>query len=1649
MILPPAPDAPAAGARRFPRPAAHREPARTAHRAVLRGLWYAGLWLLAAAAGPAARAQTDAFDPAWYHPDRPYLKVGVVEDGVYRLTGQDLAAAGLSLAGIDPATFRLFENGREVPLHYEGTAGTMQPGDFLAFVGRRNRGDDEAWAYNYEDTFQSSTFFSLYTDTTYYWLTWNGPPGLRYATPGATGGLARTTARDTLHLEEDALYFFGDPFATGNPLYTRGEGYYWDRFAHTSGNPITRTYDAILTAPAPGTPDTLRVRVQLNAETSTPHRVILSLRLREGSTTTFVPVDTASWSGTAFAALTASVPQDRLPADGNLAVRLTSTNDFDNTPVNRVLLDWIEVVYTRSLTASANRLSFAVPEGGTYRFTLSGFSDGPVWVFAPAHGAAFARTAAGGIVTVEDAPPGAARYWAVGATGFRTPARLHPDTPSDWANPASEADYVIVTTPVLWASAEALAAYRSGPEGGNHTVVIVDVQDVFDQFDYGRPTPLALRRFVRTTQAWATPPRFLVLWGDALYPNRTRPRPGWEVPSFGHAASDGWFAMQQDGLDDYTERLAVGRLPLRDNDTGFLFVEKLAHYESRPLAAWQKRALFLVGGTSALEQSTLQSFALEWSRTVHHTPAALDTLHFFKNASEPLDPTFRDSLQVAFRNGASWVTYFGHSAAQTWEIVTAPPRTFDNADRLPVVLSLGCFTGDFATGTGAGSDLLSFSEQLVLETRNGSIAHWGASSSGTILASAQLSDEIHRSVFVDTLRTLGLALQEAKRRYSLTRRDPLAVKHVLQYGLIGDPATRLSLPTRPDFTLTPAALLVTPEAPIPADSALTVTVRARNYGLLPADSVDLELLHTAPGGATTRHVQRLPPFGLEHVAAFTIPLDADSPGEHRLRATLDPPDAYAEEDETNNVAERTQVVFSTGLSLVEPGAFGLVPTPSPTLRVSLADPMPQPVLFQLDVAPTFDTPALRVHRTPPARLAATWQPDGLTDGTTYYWRARIDQPDQAENWKTGILTVDTALGQTGWLQQGPLFRENTQSPFLEHTGTAWRFKTYAMEVSAASSRDGGPEVYNGQFVVNSELYERNQLGFGLLVLDGGTGAVRGHGSMPTYPNNFEDPAAAFAELQAVAALARPGDYVLARTRHKGNRDGVTVIPDSVKAVFRALGSTAIDTLTYRHLWIMISRVDDPAFTLEWVAPPDDGRHEIMQAVELTFRFGEGTTLSPPIGPAQAWHTLGWAADTGTSGTVRVAVLSADGAEVLIDDRTIPGTVDLSALDARRHPFIRLRATLADTTARTTPQLTRWYVGYDAVPELALDPATLTLSADTLLEGAPLEIGVTARNLSATPAETALLDYLVIDPANETTRVHTDTLRNLVEAASSTFTLPTRGRVGTHRLQLVLRQPERPEQAVFNNLLRTPFVVRRDATPPSFDVLIDGIAYPHDPDPVVNLQDPALPFVPARPTIEITVRDDNPFIPLQGDTTVVTVTLDDRRIPFDRLAGKRNDNELRLRFQPDFSGSDSTHTLVVHVRDGSGNEAEGSPYQVHFRTATDLRIEPVYPYPNPMNNFTVFAFRLIGPDAARIEDFRLRLYTITGRLLREFDLIENPALLEGGSLRIGWNKVRWDGTDADGDPVATGVYLYRVFARTRDGGDLLNEAARVEKVVVIR
>ena len=92
--------------------------------------------------------------------------------------------------------------------------------------------------------------------------------------------------------------------------------------------------------------------------------------------------------------------------------------------------------------------------------------------------------------------------------------------------------------------------------------------------------------------------------------------------------------------------------------------------------------------------------------------------------------------------------------------------------------------------------------------------------------------------------------------------------------------------------------------------------------------------------------------------------------------------------------------------------------------------------------------------------------------------------------------------------------------------------------------------------------------------------------------------------------------------------------------------------------------------------------------------------------------------------------------------------------------------------------------------------------------------------------------------------------------------------------------------------------------------------------------------------------------------------------------------------------------------------------------TELRMSPAWP--NPFRSETTIAFMLPDDGSATVS-----IYNVAGRLVKK---------LPAQRCSAGRNERAWDGTNAAGDRVASGVY----FVRVTSGGE-----AATGKVVLVR
>ena len=490
---------------------------------------------------------------------------------------------------------------------------------------------------------------------------------------------------------------------------------------------------------------------------------------------------------------------------------------------------------------------------------------------------------------------------------------------------------------------------------------------------------------------------------------------------------------------------------------------------------------------------------------------------------------------------------------------------------------------------------------------------------------------------------------------------------------------------------------------------------------------------------------------------------------------------------------------------------------------------------------------------------------------------------------------------------------------------------------------------------------------------------------------------------------------------------------TLKALFSSLG-VQVDSICDVCPWFFFTKLGDPSF--QPVFQYGDTMDILFWDTIITGYWPNGFMESPLIGPAGQWYRIQWDYDGVDnpldSAWLTVYAVDQSGQEKVIIPRLYSKDTTLMFLQAREYPYIRLRLYVKDEGNATPIQLKYWRVIYDPLPEFVYDPMTHLVipQKDSFLNGEPLEIEIAVMNVSDFASDSLTVKWFI----NGTDISEQYMLKQFKPKDTTIWkmTVDTRSASGNVMLFATLNpylaslgRQAQPEAYAFNNTFRLPFYVLRDPWNPFIDVTFDGRRI-FDGD-----------YVSPNPLIEITLRDEHPYLKL-NDTTLMNIFIVDpdnkiKRIPFNdpqvtvipATMSDGEDNRMVIRWRPTFT-KDGTYELRVQGMDVSGNSAGKYDYRVSFKVDRTPRISNIFPYPNPFTTSTRFVFVLTGTKVP--DDFRIQIFTISGRLVREITKEEL------GPIHIGTNITRyaWDGTDQFGRPLGNGVYLYRVFVRYNDG-----------------
>ncbi len=1622
-----------------------------------------------------AQMPNGKFGNEWIRYDQPYFKILVAQDGMYRISFQTLATRGVDVNAL--SRVQLYCWGEQVPL-YIGD-------DYIEFFGRKNRSELDRFLYPGGEADMLNPEYSLITDTSAYFLTIaanDDVPAKRFT--AAENDLTNLPLREPwFWWEEQRIYTNGVVQRASGDLsesaFDQGEGY---AVSFDLNKPFdTRLYPAHRADAALNN----RLDIRLAGIGANPHAMTVSANGQVLKTDEF---------GGHLMRNYALELSDSNPAD-TVRLRIEDTR-------GRFAVASVQLKYPRYFNFdNKNSFLFKIAASAEAKYLeIENFNAGnaaPV-LYDLTNQLRLVTVVEGGKVKFKLPPSENERELILinnqlGITNVNVPA---PFTFVDFSD--ANVEYIIITSKQLrdaGSGVQEYADYRASAAGGNYRTIVVNVEDLYDQFSYGiHRHPLAIRNFGHfAVKNWENPRYVFLLGKGQAYPSirsknalDIRVNAGVaHVPTFGAPGSDN---LLMASIETQTPVIPTGRLAATTDEEIRMYLEKVRDYEN-PLSnddvnrAWRKQVLHMGGGGDVGEQTQIRNYLNQMKSMLEGNDFGASVTSFFKTSTDPIQQTQTTSLLERINKGVSIITYFGHSSPTGFDFTLDDPANYDNIGRYMTIFSLGCQTGDYFLFNASNRTEKSVTEQFVFQENRGAIAFLGSSERGSIfpLYTFQRS-------FYDLLggnlygQGVGNIVQSVIQRLDNASYSSISYRALLQqFALHGDPALVILPYGQPDYLIEQGSVQFFPNVINAQQDSFTLQFNVLNIGRAVQDSLTIEISRAFPDGIEYIAAEiRVPAPRFRQEVSLNLPLFGErSTGFNKIFIRLNADEKIEElpipEAKTNNelrdaISGRGAdfYVFSNTVEPVYPPAFSIVNKVPLQLAASTSNSTApfQKFLIEIDTTANFNSPFKRRQALEQSGGLIQWQPEiTWNDSTVYYWRISPDSTEQFGYLWNSSSFVYIKDSPSGWSQSHLFqFAQNQLINMqLPETTRRWKFIDNVKEVKI------GNTTYTGSFLPYAEIdgsvyiYQAysNRINGGLYiyVLDGATGESWGNGppgkfgsqiewGTTAFPFNTQIPEKRAAAVRFLQDTIPSGNYVVMFTLQRGS---ATYEPEEWAADTDNLGTNLFEVLekqgatriretatTGARPYIFIYKKDDPSFQ-----PIEILADSINQIIEGTYQiYGNwftGAVRSGIIGNARNWSRLQWDVvpnDTYDKFGVDVYGIKSDSSSVLLLENVADLDVDISEISATEFPMLRLNFRAEDAQNRTAPQLQYWRVLYEGLPDAALAPNLFfQMSQDTLQQGEVLRLSIAVANPSNYDLDSLLMKFTLLKDG-VTIRQESLRLKPILnqDTLVVAWALDTRPLSGAYRM-VVEANPDndQPEQYRFNNSGIFEFFVEKDRRNPLLDVTFDGI----------RIMDGDL--VSAKPQIIIALQDDNRYLPLDApglfSLFLESPNPDDPLNPIQTPVSLESEE---IQFYPAQTGDKKNKATLEWTPEftASGSYA----LRIQARDATGnaagnvdlkIRFEVITEtlISNILNYPNPFSsstrFVYTLTGSEAPAYFTIQIMTVSGRIVRE--LTQDDL----GPLRIGTHQTEfaWDGTDQYGDRLANGVYLYRLIAKDRNGNDI--------------
>jgi Peptidase family C25/CARDB len=1640
---------------------------------------------------------------SWIDYNKTYYKFKLAKDTLCRIPQTVLAAAGL---GSTPAqNFQLWRNGKEIRLYTSVAAGPLSAGDYIEFWGEMNDGKPDKTLYRDTD-FQLHDKYSLFTDTATYYLTVNtAGTNLRYiqSTNPVAGNTLPADAYFMRRVEENYKNKLNRGYyrSLGENVYSssfdRGEG--WVSNDINTCCALTKVFNNTNKYTA-GPANSVTFTVSAYGNTWFTR----DLGARISGISVLPTPNPMAFMDTYKKDTIRNLPLSILTSPTFIGVSVKGENS-SNPGGDRIVVGAISVTYPATFNFNNEKnfyFELAASAAGNY-LVINNFNNNgaePVLYDFTSGRRYFGDLSTPGqikfVLPPSSSPVRKFNLMSPDASNITNIPALTAKTFLNLSNTANQADYIIISNPVLYNNGsgvnyvEQYRQYRGSVAGGGYTAKVYDIDELTDQFAFGiKNHPVAVRDFIRyADQQFAVKPKFTLLLGRAVVYNdynANQANPDVDklalVPTFGWPASD---VLLVSNPGTVVPIVPVGRIgAINGNEIGN-YLEKIKQYEEAQNSAnqtvadkaWMKNIIHISGGADSLESAGFVNRLNQYKSIASDTMFGAYVETFVKSGAGPVQEANSNRVEKLFNEGLSFITYFGHSSANTLAFNLSSPETYQNKGKYPFFNVSGCSAGNFFNFDPtrvAGS--MSLSEKYVFAKERGSIAFFADSHFGI----EPFLDVYNVNMYKEFCKnnyggTIGEQIKKTIENVVSSNPPPLdhyIRMHLEELLLHGDPALKVNTHAKPDYIVEEQLIKVSPTIISVADNDFKVDVKILNIGKVINDSIRVTVKHKLSNDSVrVLYNALMPALKYSDSLVFTVPINPiTDKGLNKIIVSLDVDNKVTELSESNNTAEKEFFIYEDEIRPVYPAAFSIVNSQNLNYIASTANPLVQQRQYtmEMDTTELFNSAYKKTYTASGNGGVIEFKPTNITftDSTVYYWRTAIIPVGTANIiWNTSSF-VYLPNSTNGWNQSHVYqhFKSAYTNILLDSASRSLKFKPRTTilvsnngmyPTSLTEGNEFNLQINGAQYIQENcagqslvfTLFNPASLNPVINALPnqpGRWGSLNPCSSTTQY--DFEFPYTGTANRKKIRDFMDSipfGYYVIARiTMSDPNvfptfpwtyaQNWITQdeaaygVGNSLTTKLKNAGFAQIDSFSRPRLWTFVYKKNDNSYTPNYSfnsGPNEKHSYEFS----IFGKNAEGTITSPVFGPSKKWEFLHWrgsSLETPTADVANIGVYGINnaGTSTLLKTVVSPGDTSLNFIDAKLYPYVQLKMYNSDFSVATPYQLKYWSVNGQLVPEGTIAPNILFQMKDSVEQGEVIDFKVAFKNISPTAFDSAMkIKFVITDNNNIPNTIVLPKGKVLVAGDTLTvqYKIDTKNYPGNNTLFVdVNPNNDQPEQAHFNNILFKDFYARPDNYNPLLDVTFDGVH-------ILNRD-----IVAAKPHIFIKLKDESRFLAL-SDTALfkVQVLYPDNTLRnynfgdtmrFNPANLGSGENSASIDFMPYFT-EDGDYELIVSGKDNAGNKAGALEYRVSFTVINKAMISNLLNYPNPFTTSTAFVFTLTGSEIP--QNMRIQILTISGKVVREITKDEL------GPIHIGRNvtEFKWDGTDMYGQKLGNGVYLYRVL-----------------------